>query len=101
MFPPHLCSTLCPSITKWSNKRKEKWESPNIFLIPSDLYKPRFSQHVGNPALTLSLHHRTEPVLLKIPGLLTDGRKAEGGDRGVQMRTKFISPAVKAKKKKN
>lgn len=46
--------------------------------LPLDLYRPRFFQHAGSPALTLSLHRRTEPAPLRTHGPLTDGRKAEG-----------------------
>lgn len=46
-------------------------------FLPLDLDRPRFFQHEGSPALTLSLHRRTVPAPLRIPGPLTDGRKAE------------------------
>lgn len=46
--------------------------------LPLDPDKPRFFQHAGSPKLTLSLHRRTVHAPLKTPGLLKDGRKAEG-----------------------
>lgn len=44
--------------------------------LPSDLDRPRFFQHEGSPAPTLSLHRRTVPAPRRIPGPLTGGRKA-------------------------
>lgn len=47
-------------------------------LLPLDLDRPRFFQRAGSPVLILSLHRRTVPAPLRIPGPLTDGRKANG-----------------------
>lgn len=46
--------------------------------LPLDPDKPRFVQHAGSPKQTLSLRRRTAHAPLKTPGLLKDGRKAEG-----------------------
>lgn len=49
--------------------------------LPLNLDKPRFSRRAGSPALTRSPRRRTEPAPLRIPGLVTGGRKAEGEQR--------------------
>lgn len=70
----------------WGGKKKRKRKKrederkgrTSPLHLPLDLDRPRFFQHAGSPALTLSLHRRTAPAPLRTRGPLTDGRKAEG-----------------------
>lgn len=69
-------------VVKKRKRKTEKrgWEKGRTspLHLPLDLDRPRFFQHAGSPALTLSLHRRTAPAPLRTRGPLTDGRKAEG-----------------------